>query len=126
MAKNNSNNPQILHIPIGAVAADVTKQLGILSRKARLVRMSLLDPTGVAASDANKLKASLMAGATLLAEYDTALTGGDGPLVANTWAHAPEKDVEMPANTALTLIVDVTGTGALAAGSLLQLEMHPL
>ena len=125
MSLNNANNAQLIRVALGVVAADTLfKVLQLLNSKKAIVKsFKVLDPTGVAAHATNTVKVQLKKGATLLAEWDTTLTTGDGALVANTWAKAPETEIEVDGGD-LDVNVDVSGTGALAAGAVAQIELQ--
>ena len=125
MALNNANNAQITRVALGAVAADTLFKVFQLlhSKKAIVKAFKVLDPTGVAAHASNTVKIQLKKGSTLLAEWDTTLTTGDGALVANTWAQAPETNIEVDGGD-LDINVDVAASGALNAGAVAMIEWY--
>lgn len=125
MSKSNENNAQVLRIPLGVVSADTLfKAMQLLNSKKAIVKsFKVLDPTGVAAHASNTVKIQLKKGSTLLAEWDTTATTGDGALVANTWAQAPETNIEVDGGD-VDVNVDISASGALTAGSVAQIEWY--
>lgn len=122
MSKSNENNPLLLPIDLGDVSADSTFQLGYCDHKHVLKKAKLLDGTGVAADNTNKVKVQIKAGSAVLCEFYTQ-SADEGALTANVWADFPELNVEIPAGSQLTAVVDVSGTGELN-DSMIQLEMY--
>lgn len=123
MSINNANNPHIISVALGAVAADTTfKVCNLGSKKAVIKRFGLVDVTGLAQSDTNYIQAQLLRNGVAIAEFSTKLTGGDGALVASTWAFAPEANVQVDGGS-LDVKIDITASGALTAGAAAMIEL---
>jgi hypothetical protein len=123
MSINNQNDPHVVSIKLGAIAADqLLKLMALGTRKAVMKSLKVVDPTGVAAHATNYVKIQLKVGATLLMEYSTQ-TGAEGALAAGVWGEAPESFVEVDGGD-IDLNIDIVGTGALNALSVAALEMY--
>jgi len=124
MSLDNAQNPHIIRVPLGVVSADTTFKACTLGTKKAVVKsVKIVDPTGLAAHDTNYVKAQLKKSSTLLAEWSTKLTGGEGALVAGTWATMPEANIEVDGGD-LDVVIDIEASGALTAGSVAQIEMY--
>lgn len=131
----NERNPNIVEVGIGTQAASITLP-GIYFRKhSRIKEVRYIDQAGIVADNTNFLQLSLQdLSAVPYATLDTR-AAHDGALVAMTpkvmqlsspvgdIANQPEADV--PAGTALQIVVTKNGTAVPTLGRL-QIEYYPL
>lgn len=108
-----------------AMTADVTTKLVKFGRRARLVGVRYVNPTGLAADNANAFRVSLLSGADEAAMlFNT--DGDDDPagasLPANTWVEGALSPTDsyrvFEAGDELDLVFDEDGTATLPAGHL--------
>lgn len=77
--------------------------------------------TGIAQSDTNYYVLSLQVGATVIAQYSTKLTGGNGPITAGAFAAFVMQalaNTVVPPGSVLNFVETLTGTLTAPAGSL--------
>ncbi len=91
------------------------------NRPFRVGRVRYVNPTGVAQSDTNWWVLNLQhgAGPTVAASYSTKTTGGQGTIAANTFVDlvlAADPGMVVPANTDVSVFLDLTGTLTLPPG----------
>lgn len=124
MAMNNELSPQLKAVAIGTRAATATVPALCVSRPTIIKSVKLLNGADLAQDDTNYLVVTLQKGATVLATISTKLTGGTGPLVANTaLAASLAADIALDAGDTLKVVATKNGTGV-PTDALLQLEMY--
>ncbi len=142
--------PQILTIPIGTQAADITLPGAYFRKRSRLKAVRLIDQTGVVADNTNYLimtLESLAANPTVYASYETKVAN-QGTLTANTPAlmtlgggtvlggtsgaaagtvlgDSTNPEVDIPAGESMVFKIDANGTVTLTK-AVVQLEFYPL
>lgn len=117
-AVNSERMPHVTHVQIGTQGATITLPGAYLRKKARIKNVYLLNQAGIAADNTNYLQLSLQTLAAL--EYATLDTraANDGAVTAMTpkaltqvSAQKVNGELELPAATALQLVVTKNGTG---------------
>lgn len=103
---NNELNPQVQVIDLASITADGDVYGIYLPKKARILNVKLINGANIAQSNTDKAVIALKNGSTVIAQHSTALTGGTGPITANT----------------LTSVPIVSGAEDVAAGSLLNVN----
>jgi len=117
MSLNNENNPMEMRVALGAVTADTQFELKRITKKMKILSLSVIDPTGEAEDAVNYVEVKLLRDAAVLANVSTE-TGEGGGLAAGVWQDAPETDIhDVLKDADLALLVDISGTGALNAGA---------
>lgn len=121
-AMQNELNPQINLVQIGTQAASITLP-GPQAEKARRIKaVKLINQAALAQDDTNYLVVNLLLNGASVATVSSKLTGGTGPLVANTpLAAVLAAPIDMAVGDQLTVQVVKNGTGAPTL-ALLQLE----
>ena len=115
MSLSNENNKFSLVLNLGDVNTTTTFMALVTERKLKITKFLVGDGTGIAASDTNYVVVALKNGSTLVADYSTKDTGGDGALVANTPAEGTIESGEdtQAASSVLTLVATIAGSAAL-------------
>lgn len=125
MSLHNYENPNILYVPVGNITSDTLFPLFPAGTKKLIIqKVSILDPTGIAAHADNYAKIQLKSGSDLLAEHSTK-DDAEGALVAGVWKELPETDVEAEGGD-IGLNIDVEGTGATNAGFVAAIQWNYL
>ena len=127
MSGSNENNPHLVLIPIGDVAAGAATVLPGVSmpKKGRLRSVKIINNAALAGDDVNNAVIALKEGATTLASLTTnVLSGGLAQRVGSDLALVSGEEAR---EAGAELIVDIShgGTGGALTGALLQLEMYP-
>lgn len=123
---NNENNAHIALIKIGSPAVDVTVPGIMLPQRSVIKSVKVMNGAAIAANASNYAVIQLLAGATVVAQYDTrpsgltALAAGDMAVVAGQ-----EKQI---AGTVLSVKYDETDAGSNVAltDAVVQVEYYPL
>ena len=127
---NNENNPHLLVIPLGSLAADKVVPAGYLPKKSVIVGLALQNGAAIAQSDTNYAVVNLKVGSQIIGSVSTQLTGGQGPLVAlQPLAGAIVAGQEVQAaGAALSAQYDETDAGSNVAltDALLIVQYYPL
>ena len=124
MSLSNENNVYDIRVPLGVVSADTTFEVKDITKKLKIIDFKVIDPTGVAEDGTNFVKVQLRRAAVVIAEHSTETTVGEGSLAAGVWATAPEKDIhDVLKGAKLDVNVDISGTGALTAGSVAMIRL---
>lgn len=115
MSLSNENNKFSLVLNLGDINVTTTFMALQTERKMKITKFLVGDGTGIAQNDSNYAVVALKNGATLIADYSTKLTGGDGALVANTPAEGTIESGQdtQAADSVLTLVATLTGTTTL-------------
>jgi hypothetical protein len=115
MSLSNENNAFSIPFVLGDINADATFVCMRTARKMKITAVYLSDGTGIAKDDTDYVVAALKNGSTVIADYSTKLTGGDGALVADTLVAVPIESGQdtQAAGSTLSIVVDVAGSGAM-------------
>lgn len=112
MSLSNENNAFSLCFNLGDVNATSTFLAMKTKRNFKITGLLVADMTGIAQSDADYVVVALKNGATLIADYSTKLTGGDGALVAATPANGVIESGQSKVAEDQVLSIVATLTGA--------------
>jgi hypothetical protein len=126
MALSNENSPQLVVVPMGSITADGSLPALYLPKKSFIKSVTIIDVTGIAASDTNYIQVSLQNGSDVIAEMDsraahegalTALVGLSLNMVA--------AEQEQAAGSSLKVVYNEEGTVAMT-NAILVVELYPL
>ena len=126
MSINNANNPQLVVVPLGSIAADGSLPALYLPKKSYIKSAAVIDQAGIAASDTDFVQISLQNGATVIAEMDSraAHEGALTALVGKS-LNMVSAQQEQAAGSSLKVVYEETGTVAMTS-AILVLEIYPL
>lgn len=124
-----NNRADIVDVPIATAALTATGTQHLTKTRADgyfvVTGVDYIEPaTGIAQSDANYYVLTIQVGATVVATYSTKLTGGTGPITANTFAAfvmGVLANTVVPPGSVVDFVATLTGTLTAPAG---QVVLH--
>ena len=117
-------------IPLASITADADVYGAYFPLKSKIVSAKLVNGANITASDTDKAVIQLKNGSTLIASHSTAVTGGNGSLVANTPADmtlsgSSNGGVNVDAGSWLKVNYDESGTYAMTSAFVI-VSYYPL
>lgn len=120
-AMNNERNPLVIPFQVGTQNADVTLPCIRIPRKFKITAVRLINGATLAEHADNHVKVSLKRGSTVVAEWSTVATTGNGGFTANVARALTVAEALQSAGAQLTVVVDATGT-VTTTNMLMQIE----
>lgn len=126
MSINNANNPQLVVVPLGSIAAAGDLPALYLPKKSYIKSAAVIDQAGIAASDTNYVQISLQNGATVIAEMDSR-AAHEGALTAlvGKVLNMVSAEQSQAAGSSLKVVYAEGGTVQMT-NAVLVLEIYPL
>lgn len=111
MSLSNENNPMLVQIDLGSIAADGTIPALYLPKKSKILGAWIIDQAGIAASDSNYVDLRLQNGSTVVAELDSRAAHENGLTALEAKAmNLVAAQAEQAAGSSLKVVYDETGT----------------
>lgn len=118
MSLSNENNKFSIPYVLGDINADKNFVALRCHRKIKITAVYLANGQNITQDDTNYVVVALKKGSTLIADYSTKLTGGDGAITADTPAAMTIESSQdtQAADSVLKLDINVQGTTVLEEG----------